>query len=491
MKKLLLFTLLVAGSFTANAQYDCTDATVITDNGTITAPDVAGTFVSGVCYTHAFDNTGSGDMYGLWYSFTPSSNGVVDITSDLPQNVAPFSDDTKVSIFTGTCDALVCYDANDDTSGTNYLSTISFPVAAGVTYYIQWDNYWNAAGFDFDFTFTPQTCVPVFYVNNPTNLTVSSVTLNWDSSVSLPEGYEVEYGLTGFTQGTGTVVATATNSLDLSSLTTSGVYDYYIRANCGSGNYSDWTSANILTLPVVCPYSSGLDDANQIAGWSTTGFTLSATSANSQSAPNYLFANSSTTSALNARLNSRALLLQANEVVTVTFYARLGSATGTTPHTLKVFANTSTSLTGATQLGATINVNSATYTLQTRTFTAPATGIYYFIFNDVTPVVATTAAVTSLRIDTFGFTSVLGTNEYLASNITTYPNPAKNVINISNGLNAVIESIELTDLNGRVVKTQNINATEGQVSISDLSAGVYMMKVSTDQGVATKKVVKQ
>jgi hypothetical protein len=58
-------------------------------------------------------------------------------------------------------------------------------------------------------------------------------------------------------------------------------------------------------------------------------------------------------------------------------------------------------------------------------------------------------------------------------------------------LNAVIESVELTDLNGRVVKTQAINATEGQVSISDLSAGVYMMKVSTDKGVATKKVVKQ
>jgi hypothetical protein len=61
-----------------------------------------------------------------WYSFTPTEVGVVDITSDLPQNAAPFSDDTKISIFTGACDALVCYDFNDDTSASNYLSTISF-----------------------------------------------------------------------------------------------------------------------------------------------------------------------------------------------------------------------------------------------------------------------------------------------------------------------------------------------------------------------------
>jgi hypothetical protein len=49
----------------------------------------------------------------------------------------------------------------------------------------------------------------------------------------------------------------------------------------------------------------------------------------------------------------------------------------------------------------------------------------------------------------------------------------------------------MTDLNGRVVKSQVMNTTEGQVSVSDLAAGVYMMKITTDQGVAVKKIVKQ
>jgi hypothetical protein len=88
-------------------------------------------------------------------------------------------------------------------------------------------------------------------------------------------------------------------------------------------------------------------------------------------------------------------------------------------------------------------------------------------------------------------TSVLGTNDFLSSNFSVFPNPAKNVINFSNDTNAVVSLVEMTDLNGRVIKSQKVNATEGQISISDLATGMYMMKITTDQGVATKKIVKQ
>ena len=49
----------------------------------------------------------------------------------------------------------------------------------------------------------------------------------------------------------------------------------------------------------------------------------------------------------------------------------------------------------------------------------------------------------------------------------------------------------MTDLNGRVVMTQAVNATNGQIAIGDLATGVYMMKIATDQGTAVKKIVKQ
>ena len=49
----------------------------------------------------------------------------------------------------------------------------------------------------------------------------------------------------------------------------------------------------------------------------------------------------------------------------------------------------------------------------------------------------------------------------------------------------------MTDLNGRIVMTKSVNATQGQIAIGDLATGMYMMKISTDQGVATKKIIKE
>ena len=496
MKKLLLLSVLFLGSLSASAQYDCTDPIILTTNGTITAPDVSGTFNDGVCYNSATTsadnvNNPSGPMYGLWYSFTPTASGQVTLSSDLAQNVAPLSDDTRVSILTGTCDALVCFDASDDVSATNYRTTISFPVAAGVTYFIQWDNYWNDGGFDFDFTYTEITCLPVYVVNGATNVTTTSLTLNWDASLSAPAGYEVEYGAPGFVQGTGTTLTTPTNSLALSGLTASTVYDFYVRSNCGA-TQSTWTTANSFSTAKVCPHTSGLDTAAQVVGWTIAtngpgGQGLNSTgTAGQASTPGYWIFASSTTTANNNWLFSPAFSLQSGETVTVSFYHRAS----TSARSLRVTAGNLNSAAAQTTVLGTITIPAgAAWTQVTvpTAFVAPSAGIYYFGFNDNSN--ATTAAV-NMRLDTFNFTSVLGTNDFLASKFSVYPNPATDVINFTNDANAVVSKVEMTDLNGRVVKSQVMNATEGQVSVSDLSAGVYMMKITTDQGVATKKVIK-
>ncbi|MGV9004398.1 T9SS type A sorting domain-containing protein [Flavobacterium sp.] len=76
------------------------------------------------------------------------------------------------------------------------------------------------------------------------------------------------------------------------------------------------------------------------------------------------------------------------------------------------------------------------------------------------------------------------------ASFSVYPNPAKDVLNISNTMNVVVNNVTLTDLNGRVVKSQKVNAIDAQISISDLATGVYMMNVNTDQGSVTKKIIK-
>ena len=499
MKKNLLLAVLFLGSLTASAQLDCaTDAIVLTTNGTYTAPDVIGSFEPG-CYTNTTtspDNvtSPSGTILGLWYKYTPATSGEITLTSDLAQNVAPFSVDTRLQVLTGTCGALVCYDASDDVSATNYRTTLTFPVAAGTTYYFQWDNYWNDAGFDFDFTYTPIACLKVYNVNSPTNTTTTSITLNWDASLSGPVDYQVEYGLTGFTQGSGTTLTTPTNSLSITGLALSTAYDYYVRSNCGTSQ-SSWTTVNSFTTAKVCPYANGLDTAASLIGWTLItngpagqGWNSTGTSGQASTPGYWIFASSNpTTSAANNNwLFSPAFSLQAGEQVTVSFYTRAS----TSARTLRVTAGlNNTQAAQTTQIAALNIVAGTTWNLNTLpVYTAPATGIYYFGFNDNS---ASTATAVNMRLDTFNFTSTLGTNDFISSKFAVYPNPVNDIIKFSNDSNVIVNSVEMSDLNGRVIKSAKINATEGQISLSDLSSGVYMMRITTDQGTATKKIVKQ
>ncbi|MFZ4106249.1 T9SS type A sorting domain-containing protein [Flavobacterium sp.] len=85
----------------------------------------------------------------------------------------------------------------------------------------------------------------------------------------------------------------------------------------------------------------------------------------------------------------------------------------------------------------------------------------------------------------------VNTNSVVSSDISVFPNPTKDIINVSNKL-ASISSIEISDLNGRVVnKVNSIDAENVQINISDLSSGIYMMKIVSDKGTITKKVIKE
>lgn len=81
--------------------------------------------------------------------------------------------------------------------------------------------------------------------------------------------------------------------------------------------------------------------------------------------------------------------------------------------------------------------------------------------------------------------------DFLASKTSVYPNPTTGIVNISNDSNIVLQSVNVTDLNGRTVKTLKLDgAAEAQINISDLSAGVYTMNITSEQGSVTKKIIK-
>ena len=70
-------------------------------------------------------------------------------------------------------------------------------------------------------------------------------------------------------------------------------------------------------------------------------------------------------------------------------------------------------------------------------------------------------------------------------NLTIYPNPANNELNIS--ATNKIAKVEVYNLTGQLQSSSNKN----KVDVSDLSSGIYFVKAYSEDGVATQKFIKQ
>ncbi|MEZ4720998.1 MAG: T9SS type A sorting domain-containing protein [Flavobacteriales bacterium] len=88
--------------------------------------------------------------------------------------------------------------------------------------------------------------------------------------------WEIQYGPIGFTLGTGTVQNTSSTTATIT-LTENLVYDFYVRGNCGSGNFSTWTGpVNMYPVVTDCDdfdeYAIGGPSAQSalITNWGTT-----------------------------------------------------------------------------------------------------------------------------------------------------------------------------------------------------------------------------
>lgn len=83
----------------------------------------------------------------------------------------------------------------------------------------------------------------------------------------------------------------------------------------------------------------------------------------------------------------------------------------------------------------------------------------------------------------------LSSGSFDNANFTAYPNPVKDVLNVS--YTTEISSIRVINMIGQEVISKNINATSTQVDMSQLSAGTYIVNVTVGDNVKTLKVVKQ
>ena len=247
MKKIYLaFSMICMAAVGVFAQGETCATAVTVSPGLYTADGpTSGGGAEGGCFTGATNSD--------WYKFTPICDGVMTVSMDFAANG---NNDTRLEIFTGDCSNLTCV-ASDDNAGVlcNWCSVVSnFSVTGGTTYYIEMDDRWdNGQPVDWELEYTISGGITAPNANNQ----ITSSIISWTPAVLPPDpnadtGWDVQWGLSGFQLGTGTIVnvdSSQQSFLNITGLQPETTYDYYIALE-GTGCYVGPLS--FTTLP-LCP----------------------------------------------------------------------------------------------------------------------------------------------------------------------------------------------------------------------------------------------
>jgi hypothetical protein len=94
-------------------------------------------------------------------------------------------------------------------------------------------------------------------------------------------------------------------------------------------------------------------------------------------------------------------------------------------------------------------------------------------------------------VDAFIFPIIEGTVGLTEAEVNSlsyvFPNPAKDEVMVASSLN--MERVEIVNMLGQVVYSADVNANSVKVNTAEMGAGNYLVKMYTEAGMATKKLV--
>lgn len=81
----------------------------------------------------------------------------------------------------------------------------------------------------------------------------------------------------------------------------------------------------------------------------------------------------------------------------------------------------------------------------------------------------------------------------LSNSIVIYPNPTSGEVALLNTSNAIIQSINITDVNGRLIQSLNVFENQQQIvfTLQDYATGIYFVNIATEQANVIKRIVKK
>jgi hypothetical protein len=380
------------------------------------------------------------------------------------------------------------------------VNTVDFtPTVTGV-YRIGFHAYSEANQFDIyiddiSVTLSPSCIEPTALQYSA--ITASSVTLSWTAPAAAPAGgYAYYYSAVGVpptATTAGTAVPTGT-SVTIPALASDTEYSFWVRSICTATDSSAWSGPFTATTPCTAtgvPYIEDFESATdpelpgctvvvnngEGSGWETmnpdyAGFTTNVLSYGydfEYAADTWFF--------------TRGLNLVAGTTYKLSY--KYGASSEDYPENLRVAYGTSPTSAAMTSEMAVhegfIGIVPFTNSVQ---FTPSTSGVYYIGFQAYSE-----ANMDHIFVDDIMVDVALGTKGIDNASLSYYPNPVKDVLNLS--FTTDITSIVIYNLLGQQVMAKDINAAKATVDMSALADGAYIVNVTAGSAIKTIKVIKK
>ncbi|ESU19283.1 hypothetical protein FCR2A7T_27080 [Flavobacterium cauense R2A-7] len=330
---------------------------------------------------------------------------------------------------------------------------------------------WYVAFDDFKLELTPACPSPSGLAVN--SITDASASITW-TATSGNYQYVIDQVATA-PAGAGTNLAGET--YDAASLNPVTTYYFHVRTDCGSGTYSAWSTVSFTTLATPpanddCTNAVALTPGGVYSDNPVDGTNAGATTS-SQTAPTTCFG------------------FSGGDV----WYSVVVPASG------NITIETGTPVGGGAGIDTVITAYSGDCAFPTQIgcdddgATEFAVGFSKLSLTGQTPgntILIRAYEYNNDAVGNFGISAYdasLSTGSFDSASFRAYPNPVKDMLNLS--YSSDITSVEVYNMLGQNVMTKTLNASQGQIDLSNLNAGNYIVKVTADGLVKTIKVVKQ
>ena|SRR6218665_3221741 len=297
-------------------------------------------------------------------------------------------------------------------------------------------------------TVTAPTCAGPNGGFNVANITSNSALFSWGAPSVAPTGYQVYHSNTNTAPSAGlptTEQVTPTNYSYMNDLIGGRTYYYWVRSVCGT-TAGTWTFGGTFNTPAAASCNGALYGL-----WPTATYSPTCTGA----------------------------------VETINTDAYAGEFTNVNVVSNKVYTFSSSVATDyitiANPSGVVLAGGATPFVWNSGTDNGV---VRYHIHNS-----AACGSQESMRTRRIQCGTTLEIAEATLEGLQLYPNPVKDQLTIT--YSQQISTVEISNTLGQIIQQRNINAANANIDLSGYAAGMYMIKVTTDHGSKTVKIIKK